>query len=323
MNRRCAQALANAVDAAAERGADLRRSTTTLLAPTFAAANSIDISSLRQRGNVEFDLGKKLPFDLAFTYMREAQDGLPRRRAAATSSAGSSIIVDLPEPLNEIMQDFGFRAAYNFKMGQRARRVQPQHVQQPGRDAGWSTTRSGRTTWRIRAASAVPDSAAASVRMINAPDNEASTGSRRLPAEVHTPDPALGDSAAASWTQNAAFYPYTINSAILTDTGQPANDISSLQQQSLNGKINTTTLNFSFSSRPIRGLGLRARYRSYDHKDKSARYVITADTKGTPDGRWDAAAYVPAQIPTVTQRRIGPTLTLLRSTSRPATTSRL
>ena len=37
----------------------------------MAAANYVDISSLRQRGNVAFDFSKNLPFDLVFTYLRE------------------------------------------------------------------------------------------------------------------------------------------------------------------------------------------------------------------------------------------------------------
>ena len=62
-------------------------------------------------------VGKKLPFDLRFTYMRELQDRLPRRRAAATSSARCRRSCDVPEPLNEVTQDFGVRAAYKFKSG--------------------------------------------------------------------------------------------------------------------------------------------------------------------------------------------------------------
>ena len=88
------------------------------------------------------------------------------------------------------------------------------------------------------------------------------------------------------WTQNAQFYPYTINSTILTTAGVRADSTAALQQQSLNGKINTTTLNFSFTSRPVEGLGLRVRYRSYDLKNKTNRYVITGDTSGSPDRSW-------------------------------------
>ena len=90
----------------------------------------------------------------------------------------------------------------------------------------------------------------------------------------------------ARWTQNAPFYPHTINSTILTPTGVRADSLQALQQPSFDGKINTTTLNFTFTSRPVKGLGLRANYRSYDLANKTNRYVITGDVSASPDRSW-------------------------------------
>ena len=53
--------------------------------------------------------------------------------------------------------------------------------------------------------------------------------------------------------------------------------------------MDTTSYNFSFGSRPIVGLGIRMRYRSYEYKDKTDRWVITGDTSGSPDRSWGAA----------------------------------
>ena len=50
------------------------------------------------------------------------------------------------------------------------------------------------------------------------------------------------DLAYGQWTQNAAFLPYTINAAVFTPSGAPANAVSSLQRASLDGKIDTTDL---------------------------------------------------------------------------------
>jgi hypothetical protein len=86
-----------------------------------------------------------------------------------------------------------------------------------------------------------------------------------------------------------AFLPYTVNSAIFTPSGAPANSVASLQQQSLNGKIDTASYNFTFGSRPIEGLGIRLRYRNYSYKDKTDRWVISGDTSGSPDRSWTAA----------------------------------
>src|SRR5512135_2548984 len=41
-----------------------------LLQPTFDAANHFDVSGLRKRGEITFDVSRKLPFNLDFTYNR-------------------------------------------------------------------------------------------------------------------------------------------------------------------------------------------------------------------------------------------------------------
>ncbi len=87
-----------------------------------------------------------------------------------------------------------------------------------------------------------PWAEAASARWIMAPDNEASTGSVGFLLKFARQTRIGGDlSLAAPWTQNAPFYPYTINSAVLTPTGARADSLSTLPQPSFNGKINTTT----------------------------------------------------------------------------------
>lgn len=256
-----------------------------LMAPTFASTNSIDISSTRKRGTVELDLGKKLPFDLAFTYLRELKSGYRGADGGGVYSAVSSV-VEVPGPLNDLTQDYGLRGAYNFKSGNvhasfnrnlYNNRAETLTVDDPFRafDAPYVATPvpavggSGRARW------------------INAPDNEASTGSAGVLLKLARQTRIGGDVAIATWTQNAPFYPYTINSLILTPTGARADNVSSLQQPSYNGKINTTTLNFTFTSRPVEGLALRAAYRSYDLSNKTDRFVITGDmANGSPERLW-------------------------------------
>ena len=87
-----------------------------LLTPTINAANYVDISSLRKRGEYGFDFGSKLPFNLAFTYLHEIKSG--SRGASAGDILGTvTSLVDVPEPLNEVTQDLGIRWAWNFKTG--------------------------------------------------------------------------------------------------------------------------------------------------------------------------------------------------------------
>ena len=88
----------------------------TLLNPSFASAGSVDITALRQRGSATFDLSKKLPFNLSFTYMRELKSGYRGEEGGALFSAVSPVI-EIPSPLNELTQDIGVRVAKNFDKG--------------------------------------------------------------------------------------------------------------------------------------------------------------------------------------------------------------
>jgi len=264
-----------------------------LLAPTIASAGSIDLNGLRQRGNVEIDVGKQLPFDLTFTYMRELKTGT--RGASGGDVLGVvTSSVDVAEPLNEVVQDFGIRAARSFKRGN-VHATFNRNVYNNRRNS-LVIDNPFRASDLAYTSTSVPGGPG-QVRFGTAPDNEASRGSAGFLLKFARLTRISGEVAFGSWTQNQQFLPYTINSAILTPAGVAANSSSSLQQQSLNGKMNTSTFNLSFSSRPVKGLGLRARYRSYDLKDKSARYVITGDTSGSPDRSWGAAGAVTDEDP--------------------------
>ncbi len=60
--------------------------------------------------------GQKLPFDLAMTYMREVKSGYRGNGGGVVYSEVNSI-VELPQSLNEVTQDFGLRAAVNKSWG--------------------------------------------------------------------------------------------------------------------------------------------------------------------------------------------------------------
>ncbi len=264
-----------------------------LLTPTIDAANHVDISSLRQRGTVEADLGRQLPFDLKFTYMREVKTG--SRGAAAGDILGVvTAIVDVPEPLNEVTQDFGVRGVYAFKKGDVHAsfnrnlfnsRIDALIVDNPFRATDLAYT------------SASVPGGPAQARFSTMPDNEASRGAFGFRLKFPRQTRIAGDLAFGRWTQNDPFLPYTINSAILTSDGRPADALSSLQRSSLNGKMNTASYAFSFGTRPVDALGLRMRYRNYEYKDKTDRWVITGDTSASPDRTWSNASAPTAEQP--------------------------
>ncbi len=249
-----------------------------LLAPTLAAATSVDLRALRQRGEVELDLSEKLPFDLTFSYMRELKSG-SRGESGGTLYGVVQAIVDVPEPLNEITQDFGARVAYNFKSGNvhasLNRNIYNDRVDSLVIDNPFRAT-------DLRYSSANVPGGPAQGRYSTLPDNEATRGAAGFLLKFAHQTRIGGDFAFSRWTQNAQFLPFTINSTVLTGAGAQANVTSSLPQQSLDGKINTTTVNMTFSSRPVKGLGVRAHYRLYDLTNKTTP-ILWAGTVGSGD----------------------------------------
>ena len=252
-----------------------------LLAPTFATTNTLDISSLRKRGEVGLDLSQKLPFGLNFTYVREVKTGY-RTQGGGDILGAVSPVVDIPEPLNEVTQDFGIRAAYNFKAGNVHasfnRNIYNNRAETLTVDNPFQATDVAYTS--------APIGGPAQMFIVNAPDNEASTGKVGFLLKFAKQTRLSGDIGMAQWTQNAQFYPYTLNTVVKTTAGMNANSTAILPQQGLNGKINTTSTNFVFSSRPVDNLSIRAHYRSYDLSNKTARFLLPGDMSGSPDRSW-------------------------------------
>ena len=257
-----------------------------LFTPSLNAANSVDIKGMRKRGLVEVDFSQKLPFDLKFSYMRESKSG-NRGASGGTVYGLVSTTIDVPDAMDEVVQDFGLRAEYRFKggniHGSFNRNLYDDRMNSLIVDNPLNAID------RVYSSSAIPSGGPSRGQFGTAPDNEASRGAFGFLLKFARQTRLSGDVALGTMTQNAPFLPVTINSTILTGTGAPASSASSFPQLSLNGKINTTMLNFGFSSRPIDGLGIRARYNSYDYADKSARFVIPGDTSGSPDRQWSAA----------------------------------
>jgi hypothetical protein len=253
-----------------------------LLSPTLAAAPYEDLTSLRQRGSVEFDLGRNLPFDLQFTYLRELKTG-SRGDSNGDVYGVVNTVVDFPETMDEVVQDIGVKWAWNVKAGNVYARFN-RNTYDDNLNA-FVVDNPFRATDLAYVSTSVPGGPAQG-RFGVPPDSEATRGAFGFLYKMKRQTRFSGDFAFNSWTQNDAFLPYTINSAIVTPTGQPANAISTLPQPSLNGKINTSMYNFAFSSRPIDNLAIRMRYRAYDLTNKTTRFVIPGDAGGSPDRSW-------------------------------------
>jgi hypothetical protein len=256
----------------------------TLLGPSLANAGSVNVTSNRKRGAVSLDLSKGLPIDLTLSYVRELKTGYRGEEGGGIYSAVSSVM-EIPSPLDDITQDIGVKAAYTFAKGNvhagLNRNVYNNHVE--------TLTIDNPFQWYDQPYVTSPAPAVGGgsrARWVLAPDNEATTVNAGFLFKFAKQTRLGGDFTMGKWTQDAPFYPYTINSALLTNTGARADSLQTLQRPSLNGKIDTTTLNLTFSSRPTDKLAVRASFRSYDLSNKTSRFVITGDAGATPDRDW-------------------------------------
>ncbi|MGE3840129.1 MAG: MtrB/PioB family outer membrane beta-barrel protein [Vicinamibacterales bacterium] len=257
-----------------------------LLSPTIDSANHYTLSADRKRGDITLDLGGNLPFDLALTYNRDVKTGY--RGASAGDILGVvTASVDVLEPLNEVTQDFGLRWGWNIQNKGNLHASLSRNIYNNRIDA-LIVDNPFRATDLAYTSTAVPGGPA-QARFSTSPDNEATRGAVGALFKFPRQTRISADVAVGQWTQNDPFLPYTINSAIVTPAGAPANQLSSLQRPSLNGKIKTTSYNVTLGTRPIDPLSIRVRYRYYDYKDKTNRWVISGDTSGSPDRSWTAA----------------------------------
>ena len=228
--------------------------------PSLAAGNTVDVSLQRNRGTYAVELGRALGFDLKLSYIRETRQG----SKDLTPVYVSSQIFELPTPTDYLTQNFGLTAALNRKWGNVhggfnynwfKNDVSLLLVDNPLRatDAPYKNNLGG----------------PAQGHNVMAPDNSATTFSLGGMAKFGSSTRLLADVALGQWKQNAAFFPYTFNTAVQTGSGAPANLTSSLPAASLNGKIQTTTVNVSFLTRPIQPLYINVRYRLYDFDNKT------------------------------------------------------
>lgn len=257
-----------------------------LFGPTMASAGLLDITSHRDRGTYDFDLGQKLPFDLKVTYMHEAKTGY-RGAGGGRLDGVLTNILEVPWALNEVTQDVGFRAALNRTWGNVYGAYA--HNWYNNRQETSTVDNPIRATDLFYNSSSSPNGGAAQAFFVMPPDNSADNGSFGAMLKFARQTRVTFDAAFGQWNQNAQLYPYTLNSTILTTAGLPANLTSSLDVQSANGKIDTTMYNVGFVSRPWRDLSVRARYRTYDMNNKTPGVTHPGSAGSSPDRRWDAA----------------------------------
>jgi MtrB/PioB family decaheme-associated outer membrane protein len=259
-----------------------------LVAPGLAASNSVDLGLQRERGRLELKVTPDGPFAVKVAYFRERRVG---DRAASGTAFGFGNVIELPEPLHYLTQDFGADASYSGDWG----------VVMGGLHYNWFENRvetlAFDNPFRVTDstdASAYQAPGSASVNgparglMALPPDNEAWTGTlggtllfpRRTRVSAHVTK--------ARFTQDSPFIPYSTNSAIVTPVR--ATDVAALPARSLDGKIDVTSFSVNATTRPVGNLTLVGRVRQYDLDNQTAQITFPVgyarfDAAWNPAGR--------------------------------------
>jgi hypothetical protein len=254
-----------------------------LVSPSLGAANAVDLKLTRERGNVSFSVRKE-PVDLAVSYVRERRVG---SRAASGTSFGFGNVVELPEPLHYLTQDFGANAQLSGSWGAAragvrynwfANRLASMGFDNPFRatDAtdpnAYTAPGSGSIGGPARGVMALP------------PDNDSLTGSLGATLKIGSKSRLIADASYGQWQQNETpFIPYTTNTAIVTPVR--AADIGALPAARLDGKIDVTSFSAMFTSRPLADLTFTTRLRLYNLENKTPRLRLPGYVRF--DGVWE------------------------------------
>lgn len=235
-----------------------------LYLPTLSSQNFVDVTLQRNRGTYAFDMGKGHPVGLTMTYFRETRVGAKD----TTPIYVSSQTIELPTPTDFLTQDFALNGALDKKWG--------------NVHAAYSYNWFNDKLTILTVDNPLRDSDAPYVNSIGGPaqgvtvlppDNSASTYSGGTLLKFAKQTRVMADVALSQWKQNANLQPYTLNTAILLPSGANASALSSRPFTSLNGQIDTTTINLGVTSRPLDPLYVNLKYRDYDFNNKTPRLI--------------------------------------------------
>jgi hypothetical protein len=244
-----------------------------LVAPSLAAAPpNVDLKLLRGRTSLAFAVTPKdSAFEAGVTYFHERRSG---SRAANGTSFGFNNVVETPEPLVYITQDFALTGAYKGDWGTLRAALRfndfkntfdaftidnPFRFTDATDPSAYQSPSSSSKNGPVLGVTSLP------------PDNKAVTESVGAAFKLGERSRLSADVTFGQWTQDEdPFIPWTTNTAIVTPSGEPAVS-APLPAAALDGKIDTLALSAFFNTRLTDALGLTARYRRYDHDNKTPR----------------------------------------------------
>jgi MtrB/PioB family decaheme-associated outer membrane protein len=239
-----------------------------LVAPSLAAANTIDLALLRERGTAEVDINPGKPLTVRLNYFREKRTG---NRAAGTSF-GFGNVVESPEPIDYRTEEFGASAELDQGWGLVRGGVRYNTFKNPNNTLTFDnpfrvTDSTDSSAYTAPGSGSIGGPARGRVDL--SADNEALTGMLGFQVRLPANSRFTADVSVSRWTQNDRFMPYSTNTAIVTPV--VATDINALPERSLDGEINVVSQSYFFNARPLPRLGFTARYRIYDLNNDTRR----------------------------------------------------
>jgi hypothetical protein len=248
-----------------------------LVNPGLAAAPAnIDLKVQRGRGNLALDLtpgdGR---LDLGLSYFHERRTGY---RAANGTAFGFGNVVETPEPVRYITQDFGVNASYRADWGSAHAALHFNDFANKYDDFTFDNPFRVTDSWdsgAYQAPSTASRNGPVFGKMALYPDNQAITESVGATLKFGPRTRLTADVTLGQWKQDHdPFIPWTTNTSVPitlngVSTGQLAYT-APLPAQNLGGEADTTALNGFFTTHagPI---GIHARYRRYDFDNKTPR----------------------------------------------------
>lgn len=257
-----------------------------LFQPSIDAGSTVNVQVLRERTSVVVDLARNRPYTFSLNYDREQRHG-----SGGLSSNYLSYVTETPQVTEYLTQDAGLAVTldkpwgnlrgslhYNWFRDQ----VKSLVFDNPFRvtDAVTATVGTG--------AAATSVGGPAFGRMINPPDNQATSGAFGTTIKLARNTRVTGDVSMSRMTQNDQLFPYITNTAVVTPFA--AASPSSLPTQSLNGRIDSSGVVLAITSKPFEPLKLAVRFRRYDLDNQTPRITFP----GT--GSWERSINSTARI---------------------------
>ncbi len=256
-----------------------------LVSPSLAAANQVDIKLTRERGNVAFVMTPSEPMEFRVVYSRERRTG---SRAAAGTSFGFGNVVEVPEPLHYLTEDFGVEGQYQggwgvlrgaVRFNRFGNKIESLSFDNPFRAV--DSTDSG----AYQAPGSASVGGASVGRMALPPDSESMLASATVMFKMRNRTRLTADVSIGEFTQNKSpFLAYSSNTAIVSPL--VATNPASLPARNLDGKADIKSLNLYFTSQPVKDLSLTARFRGYEFDNQTPRITFPGYVRF--DGYWNA-----------------------------------